>query len=181
MLAGVFCSVLTTLFRTHANGALMDARYIIHDRHAVLPPLFCSSRHIVKQLREARRVIRKASLYPARLQLPQRLADGASLGDTPRDHVGPRKRQAWLGGLDEKFARPRPFALMPREGIGLRQEDRVDSRLAAMAEEQAQQFLRAWRLVEPVQAAQRARGGFETLSFRVGQTQPLAQALGVFG
>ena len=150
----------------------MDARYIIHERHAVLPPLFCPSRHIVKQLREARRVIRKASLYPARLQLPQRLADGAPLGDTPRDHVGPRKRQAW---------RPRPFALMPREGIGLRQEDRVDSRLAAMAEEQAQQFLMAWRLVKPVQAPQRARGGFETLSFRVGQTQPLAQALGVFG
>ena len=63
----------------------------------------------------------------------------------------------------------------------MRQEDRVEGCLATMAEEQAQQFLRAWRLVKPVQAVQRARGGFETLSFRVGQTQPLAQALGVFG
>jgi transposase InsO family protein len=49
---------------------------------------------LVEQSREACRVFGKAGLYPARLQVTQGLTNGPALGDSARDKIGARKRQA---------------------------------------------------------------------------------------
>src|ERR1700730_12126012 len=139
------------------------------------------SRNIVEQSCEARRVVRKASLNPARLQLPQRLADGPPLGDTACDKIGARERQARFFGVLQKFSRALPFVIVPQASIGLRQCYCVARRLAAVSEEQAPQSIRLWRLVKPMQPDQRQRAAFETLRTGIGKARRLAQARRILG
>src|ERR1700730_5942919 len=133
----------------------------------------CPSRRLVEQPREACRVGWKASLDPTLLQLFQRLADGPSLGDSARDKIGARERQARFLGVLQKFSRALPFVIVPRASIGLRQYYCVARRLAAVAEEQAPQSIWLWRLAKPMQPSQRQRGAFETLPLRVVKPQRL--------
>src|ERR1700730_10552157 len=136
---------------------------------------------LVKQSREACGIFWKASLHPARLQVTQSLANGPALGNSARNKIGARKRQARYLCILQKFSRARPFIILSRTSIGLRQYYCITRHLAAVAEEQSPQFIGPWRLGKPMQPSQRQRAAFETLRPRVGKTQPLAQARRVLG
>ena len=136
---------------------------------------------LVQQAGQRLRPLGEARLDPQSLEGAQRLADPRPAGDAARDDVGAAERQLRLGRVGDEAAARGEGRIARRRPESAWASERVARGLAPGARTAARASRRASGGASMPCRRSAPRRRREPVVFGVGEPQPFAQALGVFG